>query len=113
MREYIKRTYHAALMTLRRGSGADFDRLDAIIDHNAEVASRAYSAVLAGHYAYIRNGKQLIVFTRSLYDCPVQASYFHDHNGDMEPVMHEDIHNVKEMERALLPGARITIKEVC
>lgn len=66
MREYIRRTERAAVMLFRRGSDADYARLDAIDAHNHGIAIRVYNGIMDGStsYAYIRECKRLIVYTR-------------------------------------------------
>ena len=110
-REYIKCAARAAIMCFKRGSDADFARADAIDAHNTAIAERAFTAIMNGHaeYAYIRDGKRLTVYTRSLRGNFVQASYFFEIDGDMVATMHSDIHGAQDMEHTFTPGKYINI----
>ena len=111
MREYIKGTERAAVMLFRRGSDADYARLDAIDAHNHGIAIRVYNGIMDGStsYADIREGKRLIVYTRSLRGSFVQASYFADINGDIVATMHSDIHDHAQLAGTFIPGKYINI----
>lgn len=109
MREYIRSPHRATLMLFKRGNNTDYARVDAIDAHNKAIATRIYNAIMDGsiNYAYIRDGKRLLVYTRSLRGSFVQVSYFCDINGNMEAIMHTDATTPNKME--LLHGKYINI----
>lgn len=111
MREYIRRTERAVVMLFRRGSDADEARLDAIDAHNHAIAIRVYNGIMDGStsHAHIRDGKRLIVYTRSLRGPFVQASYFADINGDTVATMHSDLHDHAQLAGTFIPGKYINI----
>ena len=111
MREYIRRAERATMMLFRRGSDADEARVDAIDQHNGAIAVRVYNGIMDGsvNYAHIRDGKRLIVYTRSLRGSFVQASYFADINGDTVATMHSDIHDHAQLAGTFIPGKYINI----
>ena len=111
MRKYIKGNARAAVMLLKRGSAADFERVDAIDAHNRAIAESLYNAIMNDsiNHAYQREGKRLIVYTKSLRGNYIQASYFWEFNGGMEATMHTDIINPGKMESTFIPARYINI----
>lgn len=110
MREYIKQSKHAAIMLFRRGSASDFARADAIEAYNKAIAKRTYDTIMSGRadYAYIRDHRRLIVYTRSLRGAFIQASYFCEIDGTMEPTMHVACNDHNAVERTFIPGKYIS-----
>ena len=111
MREYIKGNQRAAVMLLKRGSTADYNRADAIDAHNQGIASRLFSGLMDGSIssAYQREGKRLIVYHRSTHGTHIQASYFTEIQGEMVATMHTDIFGPSKIARTFFPGRYINI----
>ena len=107
MREYIRANNHAAVMLLRRGSDADYDRADEINEHNMDIASRIFDGIMDGTIAtaHQRQGTRLTIYHRSTRGDFVQASYF----ADGIATMHQDITEPAKMELSFMHGRYICI----
>lgn len=99
MRWYFKQTRRAALAVFRRGTDRDYDRLDALDEHNLEIARRLYAGLMAGtiNHAYVRNGGRMDVYTRSLRGDFVQVSHFAEIGGDWVALSHCDAQDAEKL----------------
>lgn len=113
MRLYLKAKRRAALMVLRRGTNADYDRVDAIEAHNRAILSRVYDGLLTGEItaARVRSPLHQDIYTRSLRGDFVQISHFGLIGGRWEALSHTDAHNVRDMTENSKCGCYITIRK--
>lgn len=113
-RVYVPATYRAALMDLKRGTPADYAKMDAIQDQHKHIARRVFDAIMTGEAAeahqYYCGSCGLIIYHRSTRGNYIQESHFFRGVGTgftWEAISHHDVTTPDDIQ--LQPGTYITI----
>lgn len=113
-RVYVPATYRAALMDLKRGTPADYARMDAIQDQHKRIACRIFDAIMTGEAAeahQIKKGGYLMVIyhrsTRQGINIQASAFYKSHFDGQWTASSHHDIMTPADI--TLEPGTFLTI----
>ena len=105
MRIYLKGTHRAALRMFRHGDHSDIDRITA--ENDAAIAT-VFDGLMDGRYeyAFIRDGENVHLYTKSARIDGVQRTTFWDRNGEWVPLSDQQYHNVKDWKRDGYPSRR-------
>lgn len=111
MRKYLRAARRAAVMLFRRGNDADWALVDEISAYNLNVMEGVINGLMDGEIgaAYIRMGRRLDVYTKSLRGEFVQISHFCELDGNMEALSHADVHTAAEALERTAVGHYINI----
>ena len=114
MRVYVPATYHAALMDIKRGTPADYARMDAIQTKHKAIARQVFDAIMTGEaseaHQYYNKSWGIIIYHRSTRPgINIQASNFYKSifDGCWIAQSHHDINTPDDI--ILQPGQYLTM----
>lgn len=113
-RVYVPATYRAAVMDLKRGTPADYARMDAIQARHNAIARRLFDAIMTGEaseaHQIKKGGYLMTIYHRSTRPgVNIQASTFYKSHldGQWTASSHHDIMTPADI--TLEPGIYLTI----
>lgn len=120
MRLYVKSEY-AATLALFRACGTDKEheaetKMELITAYNAAISRRLYSSIKEGATAYQRHnmGRILDIYHMSTRTPGIiQMSTFCLINGKWEALSHSNLSTPADIEKRIVKGRYISIKEGC
>ena len=112
MRVYIPATYRAALLMMRRTSADDIRRYDEIEAAHKAIALDLFARIMGGEiseaHQYFRQGRGLILYTRSTRGEFIQETTLHrSADGSWNPISHRDITDADGI--SFQPGKHLTM----